>query len=146
MTMRPQLLVGFTIVSLLLAGLAWGQTGPVEGKGGGPSGLYNPQTVVTVSGVVVSMTPPAAQPGLPRLIYLTLKAEEGKTTVFLGPSVYVDKLPVQIKVLDRIAVTGSKITWEGSPVILAAEIKKGDQVLKLRDPKGVPVWSGRGGN
>jgi hypothetical protein len=51
---------------------------------------------------------------------------------------------VQIKVLDRIQVTGSKIMWEGSPVILAAEAKKGDDVLKLRDPNGVPVWRGQG--
>jgi hypothetical protein len=144
MTRRPWLLVSLSILSLLLAGAAWGQTSPQEGQGGGPSGLYNPQTVVTVAGVVVSMTPPAVQRGLPYLVYLTLKTREGKITVFLGPNHYVDKLPVQIKALDSIQVTGSKIIWEGAPVILAAEIKKGDQVLKLRDAHGVPVWSGRG--
>jgi len=48
---------------------------------------------------------------------LTLKTEAGKITVFLGPDLYVDKLPVQIKILDKIQVTGSKISWEGKPVI-----------------------------
>ena len=28
------------------------------------------------------------------------------------------------------------------PAIIAAEIKKGNEVLKLRDEKGFPVWSG----
>jgi hypothetical protein len=146
MTRRPWLFVGLSILSLLLAGASWGQTSPREGKGGGPSGLYDRQTVVTVSGIVISLTPPQAEAGLPYLAYLTLRTEQEKIKVFLGPNLFVDKLPVKIKVLDNIQVTGSKVTWEGKPVILAAEIKKGDQILKLREPDGAPVWSGRGRN
>jgi hypothetical protein len=33
----------------------------------------------------------------------------------------------------------------GQEVVIAREIKKGDQVLTLRDAKGFPMWSGRGG-
>ena len=146
MNRLPRSLVGLSILTLVLAGVAWGQTGPQEGKGGGSSGHYNPKTVVTVSGVVVSKTPPSGQPGLPYLVYLTLQTEAGPIDVFLGPSLYLDQLPVTIKVLDRIQVTGSKIMWGGKPVILAAEISKGDQVLKVRDRKGVPLWSKRGRN
>jgi hypothetical protein len=129
------LLVGLIILSLFWAGVSWGQTGP--------SNMYDPQAVTTISGVVVSLTPPQAEAGLPYLAYLTLRTEKEKIKVFLGPSLYVDKLPVQINVLDKIQVTGSKITWKGKPVILAAEVKKGDQVLKLREPNGTPLWSGR---
>jgi hypothetical protein len=137
-------LVGLSILTLLWAGVSWGQTGPREGVEGGPISLYDPQTVTTISGVVVSLTPPQAEAGLPYLAYLTLRTEKEKIKVFLGPSLYVDKLPVKIKVLDKIQVTGSKVTWEGKPVILAAEVKKADQVLKLREPNGTPVWGGRG--
>jgi hypothetical protein len=144
MTKQHQILVGFIILCLALTGASWGQSGPGEEKGGGPGGLYDPQSVVTVAGTVVSITPSPGKPGLPYLVYLTLQTGEGKITIFLGPSLYFDKLPVKIKVLDRIQVTGSKITWEGSSVILAAEVKKGDTVLKLRDSNGVPVWSGQG--
>ena len=146
MTRLYRLLVGLSILIFLGVGLSWGQTGPRDGTGGGPSGLYDPQTVTTISGVVVSLTPPQAETGLPYLAYLTLRTGTGKIRVFLGPSLYVDKLPVKINVLDKIQVTGSKITWEGKPVILAAEVKKGDQALKLREPNGTPVWSGRGRN
>ncbi len=135
MARKHGLLVGLIILSLFWAGVSWGQSGP--------SNLYDPQAVTTISGVVVSLTPPQAEAGLPYLAYLTLRTEKEKIKVFLGPSPYVDKLPVQIKALDKIQVTGSKITWKGKPVILAAEVKKGDQVLKLRDPNGTPVWSGR---
>jgi hypothetical protein len=146
MTSLYRLLVGCCLLSLVLAGVSWGQAGAPGGKGGGPSSLYNPQTAVTVSGIVISMTPPAAQKGLPYLVYLTLRTKTEKITVFLGPNLYVDKLPVKIKALDKIEVTGSKVTWEGKPVLLAAEVKIGDEVLKLREPDGVPVWSGRGRN
>ena len=144
MTKRHRILAGFIILCLALTGKSWGQTASGEIKGAGPGGFYNPQSVVTVAGTVVSMTPSPAKPGLPSLVYLTLQTGEGKISCFLGPSLYVDKLPVQIKVLDQIPVTGSKITWEGSPVILAAEIKKGDNVLTLRNPNGIPLWTGQG--
>jgi hypothetical protein len=138
---RPyRLLVSLSLLSLVLAASAWGQSGPKSG--GGPSGLYNPDTVVTVSGIVIARTPPSPK-GLPQLVYLTLKTGTAKIIVFLGPDLYVDKLPVQIQNLDKIQVTGSEITWEGKRVILAATITKGDQVLKLREPNGVPVWSGK---
>jgi len=144
MTSLYRLLVGFSILGLAMVGAAWGQTGSRDGPGGGSSSLYDPQTVTTISGVVVSLTPPQAEAGLPYLAYLTLRTETGKIKVFLGPSLYVDKLPVQIKVLDKIQVTGSKVTWEGKPVILAAEVKKAGQIMKLREPDGTPAWSGRG--
>jgi hypothetical protein len=135
-------IVGASLLSLVLTASSWGQQ-PGPQAGGGPSGLYNPATVITVSGIVIAKTPSSPK-GFPQLVYLTLKTETDKVAIFLGPDLYVNKLPVQIHNLDKIQVTGSEITWEGKPVILAATIKTGDQVLKLREPNGVPVWSGKG--
>lgn len=33
-------------------------------------------------------------------------------------------------------------TFNGKPSIIASEVKKGKDVLTLRDSKGVPLWSG----
>jgi hypothetical protein len=41
-------------------------------------------------------------------------------------------------------VRGSRITFEGKPAIIAAQVKKGDRSLTLRDDSGVPAWSGQG--
>ena len=141
MTRSLRLLAGLSLMTLILAGVCWGQAG----KGSDPSGLYDPKTVVTVTGIVVSMTPPAVQKGLPYLVYLTLQTEAETIAVFLGPNPYMDKLPVKIKALDRIEVTGSKVIWGGKAVLVAAKVKKGGQVMRLRNAKGIPVWSGRGG-
>ena len=39
-------------------------------------------------------------------------------------------------------IKGSRISIQGQPTIIAAEVKKGDQMLKLRDDKGIPLWTG----
>jgi len=39
-------------------------------------------------------------------------------------------------------VKGSRFTLGGKPAIIAAEVKKGDEVLKLRDDAGFPMWIG----
>jgi hypothetical protein len=42
---------------------------------------------------------------------------------------------------DQVQVKGSRVTFAGKPAIIAAEVKKGDDVLVLRDENGLPAWS-----
>jgi hypothetical protein len=41
-------------------------------------------------------------------------------------------------------VKGSRITFEGKPVILAVTVTKGGATMTLRDDAGRPAWSGGG--
>jgi hypothetical protein len=75
------LLVNIFILYLVLCGAAWEQTAPQEVQANGAGGLYNPKTVVTVAGTVVSMTPSPVKPGLPYLVYLTMQTGEGKINI-----------------------------------------------------------------
>jgi len=43
---------------------------------------------------------------------------------------------------DKIEVKGSRISFENKPAIIAAEIKKSDEILTLRNESGFPAWSG----
>ncbi|HMS34797.1 MAG TPA: hypothetical protein PKC91_12005 [Ignavibacteria bacterium] len=43
---------------------------------------------------------------------------------------------------DNISVTGSKVTYKSDEIIIAKEVTKGDQILKLRDENGCPLLSG----
>jgi hypothetical protein len=43
---------------------------------------------------------------------------------------------------DKVEITGSRITFQRDAAIIAAEVKKGDEILQLRDGNGFPVWSG----
>ena len=49
-----------------------------------------------------------------------------------------------VEVKDNLEIRGSRVTSQGKPAIIAAEIRKGDQILKLRDENGIPAWSGGG--
>ncbi len=76
-------------------------------------------------------------------MHLTLKTEKEEIAVSLGPSWYLDKQDVKIAQNDKIEVKGSRVTFKGKPALIAAEVKKGTALLKLRDENGVPLWGGK---
>jgi hypothetical protein len=126
---------------LALAPASLAQPG-AAGEGSG-AGLYDPKTVETVTGLVVSITPPPPPGSLPQRMQLTLKTDTETLPVFLGPHTYIDRQGMKIGDLDRISVRGSRLTVQGKPALIAQEVRKGNQVLKLRDDQGVPLWSPR---
>ncbi|MGA9756487.1 MAG: hypothetical protein WBV23_15225 [Desulfobaccales bacterium] len=75
---------------------------------------------------------------------LVLKTDKGNITVELGPPWYVSKQGFSLQKGDTLEVTGSKVTMEEKTVLLAAEVKKNGQTLKVRDEKGVPLFRGQG--
>jgi hypothetical protein len=74
--------------------------------------------------------------------HLMVRIDKETISVHLGPGWYIDNQDVKITVGDKIEVRGSRITFEGKPALIAAEVKKGDEVLTLRGANGFPVWSG----
>ena len=102
---------------------------------------YDPKTVETVQGKVVSVEK-TQQRG--RGIHLMLQTDKETIAVHLGPSWYIDKQSLKIEANDTITVTGSRLTIKEKPAIIAAQVKKGNETLKLRDDNGIPVWR-RGG-
>ena len=135
------------LLGLIMANGVWAQPGmgPGAGQGAGnPYGrMYNPQTVETLTGDVVSVESiPGRGGGGAYGVHFTLKTDKETIPVHLGPSWYINKQNIKIEAKDKVEVTGSRVTFEGKPAIIAAEVKKGDQVLKLRDQAGIPLWAG----
>jgi len=137
---------------VLAATAAWGQPGMGpgggQGRGWGAGGsynrMYNPKTVETLSGEVVSVNRFTPGKGMSYGVHFTLKTDKETIPVHLGPGWYMEKQGVNLAAGDKVEVTGSRITYQGKPAIIAAEVKKGDQVFKLRDAAGVPAWAGQG--
>ncbi len=101
---------------------------------------YDLKTVETIQGIVVGAPKPSVAGGMPERAQLTLKTEKENLTVYLGPGWFVEKQGMKIVNLDQIQVTGSRIMVQGKPALLAGEVRKGDQVLKLRNEQGQPLW------
>ena len=143
------ILVVISLLTLFLALPAVSQEVSPAPKAGGPGkGLHSPRgydvkTVETLAGEVVA--PDQAGPPQRRVVRFNLKTEKETITVFLGPAWYVEEQKIKFAAGDQVEVKGSRIMLQGQPAILAAWVKKGDQVLKLRDDNGIPAWAGRRG-
>jgi hypothetical protein len=148
MRMLMTVVVTLTMVSLLSGTEALAQKGITWSGGGGwgpgtPYGqMYNAQTVETISGEVVSVDRITPVKGMSYGVHVTLKTDKETISVHLGPGWYIENQDVKVAPKDRIEVKGSRITFEGAPAIIAAEVRKGDDILVLRDASGFPVWSG----
>ncbi len=135
-------------IIMLVSAQSYGQ-GRMNWRGGGGWGpgssynrMFNPQTVETVSGEVVSVDKVTPMKGMSYGVHLTLNTAAGMISVHVGPAWYLENQDVKIAPKDRIEVKGSEITFQGEPAIIAQEIRKGNDTLTLRDANGFPRWSG----
>lgn len=135
------------LVGGLVTGEAWAQKGMrLKGSGGWAPGtpyarLYDPKTVETVSGEIVSIDLLAPMKGMSPGLHLTVKTDKETLSVHLGPTWYLENQDVKLAPKDMVEITGSRITFAGKPALIATEAKKGDAALMLRDGAGNPMWS-----
>ena len=143
-----------TVVLAFTASLAFAQTGQAQESasgntqnGGGildalegktPS--FDPATVKTITGEVTDVSGLQSQVGLAP-VQIKVRTEKETLPVILGPSDYLDTQNTKIQKGDQVEVTGSRVTQNNHPTLIATQVKKGDQTLKLRQNDGTPLWS-----
>ena len=76
-------------------------------------------------------------------VHVLLKTGQETIPVHLGPAWYIERLDMKLEKGDKVDVKGSRVTFNEKPAIIAAEVKKGQSALVLRDSSGIPVWAGR---
>lgn len=150
--MRTKKIVGLVLALSLVLTASFAFAQPMRGMGWkGSSGwgmgtpyqrMYNPATVETISGTVESVDKITPMRGMYYGIHLQLKTDKETISVHLGPGWYIERLDTKIEKGDNVQVKGSRVTMMGKPAIIAAEVKKGDSILVLRDSAGFPMWAG----
>jgi hypothetical protein len=118
-----------------------------RGSGGWEGGsqynmTYNTSTVETIKGEIVKIDLVTPMKGMSHGVHLRVKTGKETIDVQLGPALYIENQDVKLKVGDKIEIDGSRITLQGKPVVIAAEVKKSEEILKLRDDRGFPLWAG----
>ena len=73
-------------------------------------------------------------------VYLTVTVKTDTLKVYVGPKDFVKLFGVTFKAGEEIEVTGAKVQFEGSDLILARELRMGHVTLILRDDSGWPNW------
>ena len=71
---------------------------------------------------------------------MRVQTESGIVTVILGPAWYLSQHFPKILSGDEITINGSRVLYRNVDTILAGEVGKGNEVLKLRDNKRRPLW------
>lgn len=72
---------------------------------------------------------------------LLLKTDTGTVQIHLGPSAFLTEKKVEIRKGDTLELIGSRVTVGEAQVVLAREIRRGDNAWTLRDATGRPLWS-----
>jgi len=120
----------FVLLSLTFASAQSGTTTP----------KYNKATETKIKGVIDDIK---IIPGANEGVHLMVKTAAETILVHVGPEKFLAAIEVSFAKGDEVEVTGSKVKdADGTDEILAREIVKGDNVIVLRDDKGVPVWLG----
>ena len=142
------LLAVITTFSFFLAADSFAQRG-VEWKGSAGWGMgtpynqkYDSRTVETLIGQIVSVDLMAPMKGMSPGVHLALRTPYEIISVHLGPAWYIENQDIRIDPGAKVEITGSRVTIEGKPTIIATEVKKGSEMLRLRNGSGAPVWSG----
>ena len=129
------------LAACLLLGLT--TLASAQGRQGMPH-RYDATTETTLTGTVEEVLHPQGPQGMVG-VHLNLKSESGMIEVHVGPENYLKAKGVSFERGDTVTVTGSKQLLQGKDSLIAKEVKKGDQVLTLRNADGTPKWSRRGG-
>jgi hypothetical protein len=123
----------------------------MRGRGSGGWGMetpygrmYNPKTVETLVGEVITVGRITPNRRMSYGVYIIVKTEKETVSVHLGPGWFIDNQDIKMKLEDRVEVKGSRIFFRGKRAIIAAVVKRGNETLELRNESGFPVWSGWG--
>ncbi len=139
--------VAFSFVALVAVSLSAQQGfGHLGGKGGARGegrGIYDPAQVEIITGSITAKKDVEFNKGKMTGVGLDLQTDRQTIAVYLGPHMYVDLQNVRLSERDYVEVKGVKVLLDGREAFIAGEVRKGGEVLELRDDNGVPLWAGK---
>lgn len=109
--------------------------------------VYNPRSIKKISGEVIKVDLEMPEKGIMSQMQIKLIVlVDGKepVPVYIGPQWYVagpDRRS-PYKSGDKVTVTGSWITSQTEPFMIATAVTEGDHTFQLRQQDGTPIWSG----
>ncbi len=147
--------LGLAVLALVIAGIVY--AGQEQSTGQGPGScngcgmgmgrgmggrMYDPAKAETLSGQITSVEEFAAPRGRGTGVVLTVSSGGNTLAVHLGPKWFLEKQEMKLAAGDTVEIKGVKTFRQGRDIFIAGEVKKGSDILKLRDEQGIPLWAG----
>jgi hypothetical protein len=100
---------------------------------------YDSHAETKIKGVVEELRLPPK--GSEKAIaHLLIKNDKETFDVYLCPKSFFDDMGMGFNKGDELSFTGSIVKQDGTDLLLAREVSKGNDTFVLRDAKGSPVW------
>lgn len=109
---------------------------PAADRDTGPQ--YDPTTVLSISGTVQDVRELSEPPAL-KGIHVTL-VEKRAMQVYVAPAPFLRAYAITFAKGDTLHISGSKVRFRGTDLVLAREVRRDNDVLVVRDEKGNPYW------
>jgi len=102
---------------------------------------YDPSMEATFTGTVDKVVEKQSTGGGGLATHLILKLENGNAIeVHVAPTKFLKTYDLIFQQGDKLDVIGSRVTFEGAEIILAREVRRGQDTYVFRDKDGKPVW------
>ncbi len=109
--------------------------------------IFDPKSIKRISGQVIKVDHVIPKSGVISQMQIQLIVyvdQKEAVPVYLGPEWYIGgpNRRTPFKSGDKVTVTGSWITSQGAPFMIASSVTQGNETLRLRDKDGTPAWVG----
>lgn len=106
-----------------------------------PAAKYDSGSEATIKGTVQEVREvPKSCMGETGL-HLILTTEAGALEVQIAPVEFLKVMDVTFAKGEKLDIIGSKVTLDGTPLVLARQINQNGNQIVVRDKKGEPVWT-----
>jgi hypothetical protein len=105
--------------------------------------MYDRENIVTLKGTVDAVEEVTPRKEMSPGIQVKVKTDEETLAVHLGPVWFIKGQAMKVEKGDPVEIKGSRVSFEGEAVVMAAEVRRGEEELILRDKNGFPLWPGK---
>jgi hypothetical protein len=94
----------------------------------------------TINGEIIDVYEATSRNGYRSGLHLLVKTDENTFDVHLGPIWYLEQENFSFEPGDSLEIKGDLLTDSQMPTMIAIEVKKGNELLTLRDEDDFPMW------
>ena len=143
---KKLIFVGIFILALISTSTCFAQK-LRDWQGSGGWGMFSPyskmfdsRSVETIKGEVLTIERFIPLKGMSSGLQIIVRTETDTIAAHLGPEWFMDNQDIHIEREDIIEIKGARITFDGKSVLIATEILRRTDILRLRNISGFPVW------
>jgi len=108
--------------------------------GAAPARKFNPTNIERIKGEIVDKKVSKNPDGSSSVLIVLHTKDNQEVKVLLGPSSYLEKNRMALQIGDKVEVKVSRMSVNGQEMLIAYEIDKTGNLIRLRDEQGNPSW------